>query len=40
VRTRDYARAERTPERTVERHGTDIDVAARWEGGMHPPQNR
>lgn len=34
VRTRDYARAERTHERAVERHRKQIDVAATWEGDM------
>jgi hypothetical protein len=34
VRTRDYARAERTHERAVERHRKDVDVAASWEGEM------
>jgi hypothetical protein len=34
VRTRDYARAERTHERAVERHRKNVDVAATWEGDM------
>ncbi len=37
VRTRDYARAERTHERAVERHRKHIDVAATWEGDMPDP---
>ena len=34
VRTRDYARAERTHERTVEHRRKNVDVAATWEGEM------
>jgi hypothetical protein len=34
VRTRDYARAERTHERAVERRRKNVDVAATWEGEM------
>lgn len=37
VRTRDYARAERTHERAVQRHRKQIDVAATWEGDMPEP---
>ena len=34
VRTRDYARAERTHERAVARHRKDVDVAANWDGDV------
>ena len=34
VRTRDYARAERTHERAMERRRKNVDVAATWEGEM------
>lgn len=37
VRTRDYARAERTHERAVERRRKDSDIAATWEGDMPEP---
>ncbi|MER5672792.1 hypothetical protein [Pseudonocardia alni] len=37
VRTRNYARAERTHERAVERHRKQIDVAASWEGRIPDP---
>ena len=34
VRTRDYARAERTHERAVERHRKDVDLRVSWEGDV------
>ena len=37
VRTRDYARAERTHERAIERHRKNVDVAAAWEGDLPEP---
>jgi RNA polymerase subunit RPABC4/transcription elongation factor Spt4 len=41
VRTRNYARAEQTYERAVERHRKQIDVAAAWEGEIpDPPPTR
>ena len=41
VRTRDYARMERTHERAVERQRKDIDVAAAWDGDLpEPPPTR
>jgi len=41
VRTRNYARAERTHERAVERHRKQIDVAASWDGEIpEPPPTR
>lgn len=41
VRTRNYARAERTHERAVERHRKQIDVAAAWDGEIpDPPPTR
>ena len=37
VRTRDYARAERTHERAIERHRKNVDVAAAWDGDLPEP---
>jgi hypothetical protein len=37
IRTRDYARAERTHERAVERRRKDSEIAATWEGDMPEP---
>jgi len=37
VRTRDYARVERTHERAVHRHRKEVDIAARWAGDLPDP---
>lgn len=37
IRTRNYARAERTHDRAVERHQKQIDVAATWDGEIPDP---